>query len=406
MDKYSINFKLDSSFLNENYLPEIYLETYNRVDKQFNNRSTYSIDINNHNKLIEAKNQIDVYYNLKVWDKIKKYTNPFEMIYITNKKNRRNSVSTYEPLSRSYFKMIEIGHEFFYDILNKKEPITTVHLAEGPGGFVEGIVNIRNRNDDNIYGMTLVSDNKEVPGWRRSWYFLSKHPNINILTGYDGTGNLYNTNNQRFLEYRVGVNKAEIVTGDGGFDFSVDYNKQELLAQKLIYSQFITALSVQQKGGHFVCKFFDIFNIITTQIIYLMTCFYEEVIIFKPYTSRPANSEKYIICRHYKGIPNLYLYKLRHILDLWNIFEKGKYRTRIKSIVKFIPDSFIQQIKNINKIILEEQIKYINYTINIIKNPLKDKDYDNITKEQINNATLWCKKYNIPFRNINLHQIR
>ena len=396
MDKHTIKFKLDNSYLSAEYLPEIRLETYKKGERNID----YCINLAQQQEIVKAKNQIDVYYNLKIWDKVKKYTNPFEMIYITNKKNRRNSISTYEPLSRSYFKMIEIGIEFFSDILNKREPITTVHLAEGPGGFVEGVTNLRTREDDKLYGITLVSENKEVPGWRRSWYFLSKHPNISIITGQDKTGNLYNTDNQRFLEYRVGVNKAEIVTGDGGFDFSVDYNKQEFLAQKLIYSQLIAALSVQKVGGHFVCKFFDTFNIITTQIIYLMNCLYKEVTIFKPYTSRPANSEKYIVCKYFNGIDNLYLFQLRNILDIWNMYEKNKYRIRVKSIINYIPQQFTNQINKFNKIILDEQIKYINYTINIIENPLSNDDYKEITKQQIKNATDWCHKYNIPYRKI------
>jgi len=396
MDKHTIKFKLDNSYLSAGYLPEIRLETYIKGERNID----CCINLAQQQEIVKAKNQIDVYYNLKIWDKVKKYTNPFEMIYITNKKNRRNSISTYEPLSRSYFKMIEIGIEFFSDILEKREPIITVHLAEGPGGFVEGVINLRKREDDKLYGITLVSENKEVPGWRRSWYFLSKHPNISIITGQDGTGNLYNTDNQRFLEYRVGVNKAEIVTGDGGFDFSVDYNKQEFLAQKLIYSQLIAALSVQKVGGHFVCKFFDTFNIITTQIIYLMNCLYKEVIIFKPYTSRPANSEKYIVCKYFNGIDNLYLFQLRNILDIWNMYEKNKYRIRVKSIINYIPQQFTDQINKFNKIILDEQIKYINYTIDIIENPLSNDNYKEITKQQIKNATDWCHKYNVPYRTI------
>ena len=46
-----------------------------------------------------------------------------------------------------------------------------------------------------------------------------------------------------------------------------------------------------------------------------MNCLYKEVIIFKPYTSRPANSEKYIVCKYFNGIDNLYLqFELNHAL--------------------------------------------------------------------------------------------
>ena len=31
-------------------------------------------------------------------------------------------------------------------------------------------------------------------------------------------------------------------------------------------------------------------------------CFYEEIYLNKPLTSRPANSEKYIVAKNFKGI--------------------------------------------------------------------------------------------------------
>ena len=52
----------------------------------------------------------------------------------------------------------------------------------------------------------------------------------------------------------------DIITGDGGFDFSVDFNMQEELAQKLIYSQIIIGFAMLKKGGTFICKFFDTFT--------------------------------------------------------------------------------------------------------------------------------------------------
>ena len=47
------------------------------------------------------------------WDIVKKITNPYEMIYLTNKQHKKYSISQYEPISRSYFKMIEMMYIFF-----------------------------------------------------------------------------------------------------------------------------------------------------------------------------------------------------------------------------------------------------------------------------------------------------
>lgn len=47
-------------------------------------------------------------------------------------------------------------------------------------------------------------------------------------------------------------------------------------------------------GGHFVCKLFDLFTPFSVGLVYLMYHAFEKVCIFKPNTSRPANSERYV----------------------------------------------------------------------------------------------------------------
>jgi cap1 methyltransferase len=48
-----------------------------------------------------------------------------------------------------------------------------------------------------------------------------------------------------------------------------------------------------------VVKVFDILTETSIQLIYLLFSFYKEVYIYKPKTSRPTNSEKYIICKYF-----------------------------------------------------------------------------------------------------------
>ena len=69
------------------------------------------IDNNIFNELIKCKNKINLEKYFKSWDNAKKYSNIYELIYIPNKINRKNSISKYKPLSRSYFKW-EIIYDF------------------------------------------------------------------------------------------------------------------------------------------------------------------------------------------------------------------------------------------------------------------------------------------------------
>jgi len=363
-------------------------------------------------KLKKSKNKINE-INSNLWEDIKKYTNPYELIYIFNNKREQNikSIAKFRPLSRSFFKMIEIIHEFIPNI-NTKNIINSLHIAEGPGGFIEATRFIRRENNnmvidnDRAFGITLIDNmHKNVPAWKQSNIFLKNHPEVIISAGADGTGNIYNIKNILFLETQIKQhitsnedyhsNMIDFITADGGFDYSVDYNYQEQASSKLIFSQIITALKYQKFSGDFVCKFFDINSYLTVEMLYILYLAYDKITIYKPYTSRIANSEKYIICNNYIGINKELLEGLFNILDDWN-----KHPTEtINQLFEEIPISFIDKIKELNKILIDNQIQSISKIINIVNtrmNLKKDWKKNNL-QLQINYAKDWCKRYQIPY---------
>ena len=95
-----------------------------------------------YNDLIFYKNKIDELNDHKTWDKSKKLSNDYELIYLPNKKMKGKSIALYDPLSRSYFKLWEIIMDF--NLANSKTDIRMTGLAEGPGGFIEAFINYRN----------------------------------------------------------------------------------------------------------------------------------------------------------------------------------------------------------------------------------------------------------------------
>ena len=396
---------------------EINIETSQLDEKGIGD--VLSIDLKYHYKLGRAKDRINEINYIK-WDNVKKISNPYEFIHTFNKNTFQNddrSIALLKPLSRSFFKMIEIIHEFCPQLKytnantnsNANTPsnipkIVSVHIAEGPGGFIEALRYIRKtQKDDRAFGMTLVKYNKDeyknvsVPGWNKSNNFLFKNPEVSIVNGMDGTGDIYKPENIDYLYKKIksiSPDGAEIITGDGGFDFGVEFNFQEQLSYKLIFSQIICALKCQKVSGTFICKFFDTNLYFTTEMLYLLYTVYETVNIYKPLTSRAANSEKYIICSNFKGIDSTLLDNLFKILDEWNTYNDKT----INHIFIKIPNSFIDKIKEINKEIIDKQIIAINSTIDIIKKNLinNNKWYESIISLHLQNAKNWCKKYNIP----------
>ena len=133
-------------------------------DKQF--QTFFIINQSLRTYLLSIKQEIDKYSDK--WDIYKKILNKYEYIntsvYLDRFKSH-TSICTYKPISRSYFKLIEILNHFQFDF--SKESIKSFHLAEGPGGFIEALVNHRNNKNDQYYGMTLIDSNKDIPSWNR-----------------------------------------------------------------------------------------------------------------------------------------------------------------------------------------------------------------------------------------------
>ena len=155
---------------------------------------------------------------------------------------------------------------------------TTFHLAEGPGGFIEALTFMRNNKNDKYIGMTLIDNNINVPGWKRSQSFLKNNKNVFIENGADNTGNIINKENLLYCFNKYG-NSIDLVTGDGGFDFSLDFNNQENISCKIIFCQIAFAIAIQKKGGNCILKFFDTFTKISIDMIYLLSLVYSEVFL-------------------------------------------------------------------------------------------------------------------------------
>ena len=165
-------YELDNTI--ECYIPKIQISKIPLNNKGF--ADLLSINLEDTLRINRVKNRINEFDHFE-WEDLKKLTNPYEYIYAFN--NRKNShysksVTTLRPLSRSFFKMIEIIYDFTYELYTLQEAITTLHIAEGPGGFIEASRYIRKKEttvfqNDKVFGITLIDPlQKNVPAWRQS----------------------------------------------------------------------------------------------------------------------------------------------------------------------------------------------------------------------------------------------
>jgi hypothetical protein len=188
------------------------------------------------------------------------------------------------------------------------------------------------------------------------------------------------------------VGEADFITADGGFEWK-DENYQEQEGLRLILGEIISALRMQKKGGNFVLKIFETFTSLTLKFIMILNNFYETVIIHKPHTSRPTNSERYLICTKFKGITKKELDHLDELLSYINTNElTHNYLSSLNNVD--IPSEFELSIIVSNIIIMNNQFKSINKRICYLNNNnFFGDDYDAFYKAQIKAAEYWVNTY-------------
>ncbi|KAK9507779.1 hypothetical protein O3M35_007558 [Rhynocoris fuscipes] len=211
-------------------------------------------------------------------------------------------------LNRAALKMANMDAAFDFMFTNPKsengEPMVRQNqllyfadVCAGPGGFSEYVL-WRKKWYAKGFGFTLKGD----CDFRLCDFFAGSPETFEAFYGVKDDGNVFDPDNIRSFTDDVlkGTEGKGVhfMMADGGFSVEGQENYQEILSKQLYLCQFLVAMCIVRNEGHFVCKLFDIFTPFSAGLVYLMYRAFKEICIFKPNTSRPANSERYIICKH------------------------------------------------------------------------------------------------------------
>lgn len=328
------------------------------------------------------------------WEYYKKIVNPYELVF-TQKKydNFPESVCILHPLSRSYFKMIEILHiSDFFKPFERVARLRTAHVCEGPGGFIEAIIEEstkRNKQIVQMTAMTLRPNQPNVPGWKRATTFLRKSKQVHVTYGADNTGDITKIPNQDEYIRTVGDQKVHIFTSDGGFDFSTDYMAQERFVFPLLMASTRLGFETLADGGYFVMKFFDCYYKPTRDLVYFLSCFFHSWTLYKPATSRPCNPEQYFIGRGFKGASD----EVKTQLKNWCAHNAlGFIQSGLCS--EYSPE-FIEQMEAGQGRLITNQTHYLQKVFKCIETNTPD-GIQTILKEHEYESYQWCKTFNVP----------
>jgi len=334
-------------------------------------------------RLLALKNEIDRVAPVGFWDDAKKITNPYEYIFLSLQRRMPWSIASIQPLSRSYFKMIEM-----WDALGLAAKATS-HSAEGPGGFLEAIQD-RVPAAIPMIAMTLKSTERTVPGWRKTQSFLQSYPEVHITYGADGTGNLYSLANQDAFASASSV-KADVYTADGGFDFSADFNGQENTVQRLLIAEALAGLTTLNQGGTMILKLFDMKCRATLEFIWVLSSCFDRTAMIKPHTSRPANSERYWIGSGFRETPE---WLLQFFRDLIATDAPNGWDHLFAQVPEF-PAAWITEIQAFQGQVELHQYNKIQLTLNLIRTPTRALVLQLLT-DNIRNSREWCVRHGTP----------
>jgi 23S rRNA U2552 (ribose-2'-O)-methylase RlmE/FtsJ len=367
-------------------------------------------------KLNVCRNNIDN-INSENWKKVRWYINEYDF-------------QVKDPIiNRAFYKYWEIINEFeIFEDYNENEII--LHCAEAPGGFIQGtniylqidriiqplqidkpdvdeegftiVKSKRKTNKYDNYRIYTISLNKDLPQYKN--YNLPSY-NKNILNKYlcitygkDNTGDINNLQNIDNIKNIIKKN-FYLVTADGGFDEGNDFNHKEQLHYHLILNEIYSAISMQQTNGHFILKVFDILTETSINLLYLLFQCYQEVYVYKPKTSRPTNSEKYIICKYFNlkdDVKANYLNSLKKLSE--NIMSS---KTKFVSFKLFdnISTSFLDNVKTMNTYLLDKQCLHLENAIKLCNDQDFLDNYESRLEESVENRRAvfhkWEQTYNL-----------
>lgn len=303
----------------------------------------------------------------EIWKFYRSLLNPLELVSSPSRYSTFRigpKIGKVPVPSRAYYKLWEIINHF-HVVSTTKEPVLVVNLCEAPGGFVKALIDYRESHkvgkEDKYFVITLKG-----PGTLQFSKDLAKAYSKQITMSLpDCDCDLTKIVTIKGCLKAIGKGKANIITADGGIRTTELDFEEEKETSLLKLSELVCALSLQKLGGVFIWKLFDTCTRLSADLLYVLNGFYERIDMYKPETSRPANSERYVIASGFKGMT------AEDLKVLLTVVEQSK-----KYVVSLVSEKghktagyqlLMDELKVFNERLMLNQYRKIKEIIDMIK---------------------------------------
>ncbi|KAI7872189.1 FtsJ-like methyltransferase-domain-containing protein [Spinellus fusiger] len=295
--------------------------------------------------ITEKGHDYDLFSSAPLVDSVNTLRENIRQAPLEQRSTARAKSNPYESINKSIFmnraatKIAALDATFALSATQENKPFHFADLCGGPGGFTEYLLwrVYSGGGRAHGYGMTLKTNGADL-----DWNTDKFRPDIPLhftpLDGPEASGDIYSTANRDDFgstvlkeTHSIGV---DLVVADGGFDFTGNEHHQEPSTHRLLLCEIITMLKCLRAKGTFVCKFFDMNEELTVNMVWLLYQLFDMICITKPLTSRPANAERYLVC---KGL------RFFQPQQLICALEKIQEQLKEGSVRRFVDTKVIQQ---------------------------------------------------------------
>jgi hypothetical protein len=245
-----------------------------------------------------------------------------------------------------------------------KNGVNSFHLCELPGDFIRVLHGLK--IPEWKWWAQSLSDRHSGWAFEDRYGLVKNNPNKYMFgpnkNGRGGTGDICSLKNIDFYVKKLKDEKINFITADCGiWADPLEKMEKSNISSKIMYSQFLTAISILDKGGDYIFKIYGFSDAMTLSYFYLATMIFENVSFAQPMSERPKTSEYYVVCQNYsKQLTTDYfkiLYKLHKNYDPdISLFKTSQ-----------IDKTFYKNLINILTEIDKKQKKYYEADLQVFK---------------------------------------
>lgn len=320
--------------------------------------------------------------DIAVWHNHTSNTNPSQKISYAVKRRAQP-----EMVTQAWLKFYEIVNAYPIVPLDVEGeeghvPFNSVHLCEAPGAFIlalnhylalnrwslkwQWLGNSLNPYYEGISSDQCISEDRFIFLTLKNWAF-----------GKDNTGDLMARNNlDDILERSKALGSIHLVTADGSVDCQANPGEQEETTHVLHLCEVIAGLCLLVTGGALVIKKFTFFESESVCLMYLLSCLFQEIHVYKPGTSKQGNSEVYVVALGYIG-------RDACKEQLGKLMEVYGARVMLHTLYarEDIPEAFMKQIYTCSEFFKRQQENSIARNLSLFpKMHEREKQYNELLK--------------------------